>query len=45
MDIAKRNGVKIRDWAEFVKKRNTDYEFFPPFMWAENNRELESRNK
>ena len=26
------------DLAEFEKKRNTDHDFPPPYMWAENNK-------
>ena len=29
--------VKNGDLTEFGKKRNTDHDFPPPFMWAENN--------
>ena len=29
---------ELEDLAEFGKKRNTDHDFPPPFMWAENNK-------
>ena len=33
------HGVESGVLAEIVKKRITDHDFPPPFMWAENNDE------
>ena len=33
-----KSGVKRENWQNLEKKRNTDYDFSPPFMWAENTK-------
>ena len=31
-------------WQNLEKKRNTDYDFPPHYMWAENNKKLTGQN-